>query len=281
MNPSLYKGANSNRLHSPALWADFPIGPIQVGAVDGAYFFDDWLRGWDTGTITTVANFGDYEMFAESGGSITPSTSVSSDRGAVNLVSGTTGDADTAICYGGGANFIIPTTLGTAKLVFECRLKISAVTNDANQQFIGLTIPDVTAAAALFGGSGSTTLATAMADVAYLGFVRLDGDTTDFRFVYNKAGGTDATLITSAATLAADTYVKLGFVYDTNEPDGTRRIKVYVNGSVKSTYITDAIIADTTNFPGGVAMTMAAVVAPDSTTSATTTIDWWAIGQLD
>ena len=63
-------------------------------------------------------------------------------------------------------------------------------------------------------------------------------------------------IIDAVETLVADTYTRLGFVYDPDAPV-KKKIRFYVNGVPQSTYVGEAsgdatvYIQDTTNFPGG------------------------------
>lgn len=274
-----YAGVNTAAQLSPAIWHDCPIEQLMAGRTPGVFFDDHFVSAPDTGTITSATNIGPYEYFAESGGSITPSVTASNGRGAVNLVSGTTGDADVVLSLGGGAPFCISDTAGEDfKLWFEARLLISSVSDDGVQYFIGLTEEDRAAAAGIFSGSGSTTIGTAMSDIDYIGFVRLDGSTTGLGFAYNKAGASDQLVIAAAATLAAGTYVNVGFRYDPTAP-AAKRISVFVNGSMLSTHVTATMIA-ASHFPDAEELTMTMGVAPDTTNSGTMTVDRWTCAQL-
>jgi len=86
------------------------------------------------------------------------------------------------------------------------------------------------------------------------------------------------TKIDTVATLVADTFIKLGFVYDpAAEP--TKRIKVYVDGVEQSTYVTATDIA-TATFPDGEEMAPMAYVSAASASDGILTMDWWRIAQL-
>lgn len=271
---------NTGVLPSPIIWAGMDARGERPGRTIG--FFDDF--GWspNPGTITTATLVGPYRMIAESGGDVNFSAVAG---GEMLLVGGTTGDADTVVTWGDGAPFVLTKDAAVGKLVFEARIKISSITDaDQVQFFVGLCEETRAAAAGLFSGSGSGTANIAMADIDMIGFARFDDDGDALAFVYGKAGQTAYEVIASAETLVADTYTKVGFVYDPNVVP-SERITVYVNGVAHGTKIpdagatTDPSMAAAT-FPSGEEMTAAVGITPDSTTDNTLTVDWWGCRQI-
>jgi hypothetical protein len=75
----------------------------------------------------------------------------------------------------------------------------------------------------------------------------LEDDSDGIDFIYKKAGQTLQTKISVAQQITADTWYKLGFVYDPNAPEA-KRITVFVDGVDEGTYVTATNIA-TATFP--------------------------------
>jgi hypothetical protein len=76
----------------------------------------------------------------------------------------------------------------------------------------------------------------------------------------------------------ADTFVKLGFLYDPSAPPA-KRIKVFVSNVEQSTYVTAANIAAAT-FPDGEELGFLFGMKMGSAVLAEAAIDWWAFAQL-
>ena len=124
--------------------------------------------------------------------------------------------------------------------VFEVRFKVGQVTDSYNA-FLGLSEEGLAAA-------NTISDAGALADRDLLGFAILEADGDSVDFVYNKASaGGVTTKIDGLKTLAADTFVNLGFCYDPAAP-ADRRIAVFVDNVEQSTYVTATNIAAAT-FP--------------------------------
>lgn len=270
--------ADSSRKQSPAIWGDCPWLAILEDPGVGYGHFDDFMCAYDAGTITSVTNIGPYEMFGESGGSITGAVNVLG--GALNLVAGTTGDADVIVTLGGGAPFVIASAAASArKLWFEARIKISSIADDIGSFFIGLAEEDRAAAAGLITATQGTTVDSALADIDMLGFWHPDTDAALVHVAYGKASATAQKLTDSFHTMVADTFFKVGFKFDPAAPT-TERIKFYLNNVESSTYVT-ATQLEASTFPDGEELTLVAgVVNDDGSTDFTMAIDWWKIAQL-
>ena len=187
------------------------------------------------------------------------------------------GDAASQLCQ-------ISDTADDAHLTaFECRVKFSSIDTGVCSFFTGLATPGTAANNALVDDTGAIKATT-----SFLGFRNLlDGDniqciyqaSADSAAVINKSTVHDAAGTTYA--LVADTFVKLGFVYD---PDAVpaKRITWYVNNVEQGTYVTATQIAAAT-FPDAEAMTFLfgyKNTAVGATTAREGAIDWWAFGQV-
>lgn len=275
-----YKGANSGNGPSPAIWADCPW----VNAIDdpnvGYGWFDDFLGLQDP---TTAKAYGPYLMLDTGDSTITASPEVG---GAVKILV-TTDNEDVGIKLGDAtsAAFAIPANSATTpgrKLWFEARVKVSAITDAYGGMFVGL---------ANEGALSANFIADAgndFADQDLLGFWKDETDDSTGSHVHvvtQKTGADFDTIIDTVTELVADTYVKLGFVYDPEAP-ARKRIKFFVNGVEQSTYVgetsTDATcyIRDTTNFPGGEEMNPIFYLSAASANDLSAYMDWWRVFQL-
>ena len=189
---------------------------------------------------------------------------------------------------------VIPGQSGN--LIFECRLKFSALATGFTNFFIGLA------------GSGSAVTSRPAASTAYdnntslLGFGTLSGDTTgQIGWVYNKAGGTvqqqsvsnmsALNLLTLGSTTpyggqltGPAVYMKLGFFYN----GYAQTVTPFINGAPLLSKVIGKATAAGSSVPAGTGsstawpadyMTLCAGLFQSSTTYQTVTLDWWAVGQ--
>jgi hypothetical protein len=260
-------GESSRRGPSANIWADCPWMHIINDPNKGYQFFDDFLTAYDFATNTAVANTGPYEIFTGNGASL--AGAVNAQGGVQNFVSGASADVAAIMTLGGGAPFVFGPTIAK-KLWFETRVKFSSVTtSDQVPFFIGFGEEDRSAANGIHADAGGDLGFTSTIDL--LGFGRFDDDGDSVSFVYQKASQTCQDVLQLA--IAADTWVKLGFIYDPAEV-AARRIKVFKDGAEQSTYVTATQMAAAT-FPDGEEMTLLAGVQNDSTTTNTIGVDWW------
>lgn len=131
---------------------------------------------------------------------VTPTNALTDIAGGALLTTVTAADNDGSFLQKKGESFKF---VAGKQTFFECRFK----TSDATQTDI------------VFGLQITDTTPLAVTDGVY--FLKADdAATVDFKTLMNSAGATQAAI----ATLANDTFVKLGFYYD-----GASAILVYVN----------------------------------------------------
>lgn len=164
-------------------------------------------------------------------------------------------EASLQICGETSAPFVIPADSATGKkLWFECEIKKSVITTTYGGFFVGL---------ASEGAMVADFMADAGADFSDVDILGFWNDETDATYagakvnvVTQKTGAAFDTIISAAEILAADTYTRLGFIYDP-KANKKRRITFFVNGKGLSTYVGEdsgdatVYLGDTTNFPGG------------------------------
>lgn len=255
--------ANTGRGPSPFLWSSCPWEEIVSGKIDGIAFFDDFLTPAFT-VPTTEANYGPYKAFTSTGGTILPATPAWG--GVITL--GSDGDDEGASIATVGLPYKINRDNG--KLWFECRVKVSTIADTTFDAFIGLGDQQtLTAAVPITATAGS------LADENLVGFHRLgtDGDYFDFR--YKADGQTQVTHHSDAQVLVADTYVKLGMIWD----PATYLLTAYGNGISLGTGYTVTTTAGNP-FPNDVQLGLIAGVTNAAAATSVFTIDWWRIAQL-
>jgi hypothetical protein len=271
-----HNAANTTGL-SPRLWNRVLGTPMPPDGSKRPYFVgDDFSTVQNSGTYTDIFGERNYVGYIDTGSTI---TGMADEKGGAIALNGDAGDEDEVWISGGdGTQQLgqISDTAGDAHLTaFECRLKLSSIVDGAISFFAGLASPGLAAADTLTDATGAPAAAK-----AFIGFRNLlDGD--NIAAFYQAASQTLQTSVAAAHTLVADTYVKLGFVYDPNAV-AARRIAWYVNNVELSTYVTAAQIAAATfpdaeplQFLFGYKNTVG--TTPASTEAA---MDWWAFGQL-
>lgn len=258
---------STDRGPSKALWGDCPWGALQADPNIGFTFFDDFLN---FSQHITDQNVQGYSSYIDTGVTIKQLAAY----GGVAEIAGNDADNDQGyLVMGGdsGAPFVINDSYQSS-LWFEARIKKASIADNACALLVGLIEPGVAAAATLVNDTG------AIADKDFIGFHvdQADGEICDF--TYRKSGQTAQVLLAQAATLVADTWVKVGFKYDWRAPTD-RRISIFVDGVEKTTYGTAANVAAAT-FPDGELLTFIWGAKVGTAAESKAQIDWVRIAQL-
>lgn len=265
MNKTQYSGtsiADTSRGPSPSIWADCPILEILGGMRNGITIYDDFLSGPRV-AAGAEASYGNYRGFADTGGLVADGAEWG---GTLNLSSD--GDNEGASFRTACAPFQI--ARGQGKLWFECRVKTSHIDDTKHGIFVGMMADNALTAIV------PITAAGAIADVNIVGFHRLEGDGDYFDSIYKADGVTQVTVGSDAAAITADTYVKLGFVFNPK----TYELTFYRNG-VKLANSYTVIAAAGTSFPNDVRLGLVmAVLNATASTPGSAEIDWWRAAQL-
>jgi len=229
--------------------------------------FDDFIN---VPTLDAVQNIRKYASYIDTGVTITQT----SDEGGVYRV----GNNDAANDQGhfttggntGGAFRIDSDDLET--VAFETRFRKSSVTDGNLAHFAGLFQPASVADQALVDTTGVP------ADKDYIGFLTdaSDGDTVNF--VYRKEGSAQQVAVANLATLAANTFVKLGFKIDPDAPP-SKRLKLYVNSIEQSqNYISQSVL-ESALFPDDEPLTPTFLTTAVNIPATNFDIDWYMAGQ--
>jgi len=255
--------ANTTRDMSPNIWHDCNQEKIRFRG-GGVYFEEDFDKPGYTAGITTTAAWGQWKAFGSTGATHLPATPV---WGGIATL-GSDGDDEGAVIQGVGLPFQISRSHN--KLWFEARVKFDTIADTKYDAFIGLG-DQMTISATV----PITAAAGTMADENWVGFHRLgtDGDYVDCR--YKADGVTAVDVATDAQVLVADTWVKLGFVY--NPLDYV--LTFYGNGIELGTKTIPS--AAGTDFPNDVLLSPLAAVLNAAAVTSVFSIDWIRCFQLN
>lgn len=270
----------TDRWFSPNIWGDCPIEAIQHGTVIGRFFQDDFTGPCPNTDAGLYEGAGEspglgYLFYGDTGVTIKAQAGV--EEGVVE-VAGNDADNDESVMSTGSPSWNISDTAADAKkLWFEARVKKASIADNACAMFIGLGWDHTT------GASVAQTLCLTDTDAnlgafSYIGFHvdQANGDAMDF--VYQADSGAQTVKIAGVEVPVADTFSKVGFVYDP-DADATKRIKVFINNVEQTTYVTAANIAAAT-FPDAEPLAMVWAVKVGAAAESKAQMDWWRIAQL-
>jgi hypothetical protein len=262
---------------SPAVWGKFahPTGRGFQGTSSGnpAFgFFDDFL--WRASTTL----YDGYFTLATATGTATriatdwdPDAPTTTGIGLWQML--VTADNDESIIAFGNA-LDAPFKLAKRDLAFECRLKCATIAASQYGLFVGLAQSGAQATTKIIGADNAI-------DNTYdlLGFQKLFAETTAIDAMYQNGGvtkvdGAVKTKLDSIGTLAASTYIKLGFKYCPSP----KSLTWFVDG-VEKCSLTAAEMA-ATSFPTNFLTPMIALAA-GGTDDYTTVVDWVACAQYE
>lgn len=256
---------------SQSIWGNCPIEEYTFYGT-GYGFHDDFVN---TPQMISDQDVAKYATYIDTG--VTLTQTADGVGGVLGVYQDGTDNDEGWMEAGGntGAPFLISTTAGSDKqLWFEARIKVNSIADDVCALFVGLAQEGLAAADTKVDNTG------AFADKDFIGFnsVHVNGGTAGtnalVNFTYGKESGTQANLISSVHTLVANTWVKLGFIYQPARP-AAKKIAVFVNGAEQTTYVTSTILADTTNFPAGQEMAPLLGTKAGTGTTSTLSVDWW------
>lgn len=254
---------STDRGPSPGLWNGFPtIVDLQENPTLGWYIWDDFTDIPFT-TPTTEANWGRYKAFGSSGATL---TDAGISGGVVRLTEATNNESVAIASV--ALPFKIASTRG--KIGFEARIATSSIANTAHNTIIGLANGRT-----LIVGDPIDTAGVLISTLDFVGFQRVEADGDAMDATYQENGSTQVVSVANAVTLVADTFIKVGFVYDPQ--DG--KLRWFVNGIANSTVVAASAITGAafpnTNQLGLIFAHMAAATSPG-----TDDIDWWKCIQL-
>ena len=270
MNTQQYKGdrksgaglLDTSRGPSQSIWADCPLLEIINGVTDGVIHFDEFQCGPRVAAGAEAAA-GLYRGFASTGGLVQDGGEIG---GTLDLSSD--GDDEGASFRTSCSPFQIKRSLG--KLWFEARVKTSTISDTKHGIFVGLMADNALTATV------PITAAGAIADVNIVGFHRLEGDGDQFDTIYKADGVTQVTVGSDAAVIVADTWVKLGMVFDPSN-----NVLSFFRNGVKLANSYTVVAAAGTDFPNDVRLGFVmAILNATASTPGSSEIDWVKIAQV-
>lgn len=209
------------------VYDDFGSVPIHAsaGASGGYYTYQDsgvTIKGWGTCDLANALG--------------------------VLEVAGNDADNDEGhLQMGSGAQFKIDNaSSNTGKVMFEARFRTESIADNGCAFMLGLGSGDV-GANTLVDDTGAY-----IATGAFIGFQRLNDDGDQLDIVYQAASQTLQQVEANALTLVANTWYRVGFVYDPDQSD-SKKITFYINGGDAGSYVTTTNI-DAATFPEGEAL---------------------------
>lgn len=302
--------ANSFRGPSGAIWADCPWERYKEHPEEGQTFFDDFnMAGNAVMSSAYTASIGQWSAYGAAGAQINDGAL----EGGV-IKAGSDGNNEGVTLFSSAGSFRLVTTstlVGNGKLWFETRFARSSVATTDGDYFVGLMIPALSSGLPRANYPITTTDDTLDAtNGTFLGFhstmtTGTRGGPTEIAVAFNLAGGTinyPTNLTTLMATagqtvLAANTYVKVGFVFDpaayisaiatsptARQTSGNlyrKIIRFFVNGVELPTWLSAADVYNATSaqaFPTGFMSPVFAVMNGAGTAS-TINCDWMQIAQ--
>jgi len=280
--------AVTSRMPSPIIWNDCPVGSIAADPAKGQHAFDDFQNSVvplvneasATDFVAGVGNvLGDINWYAFCESDKLTEVVLSADNDGVLLLRNDTTDADvTAITTGNNVvgRFRTPTAGNAHGLWFEARVKVVTITDSDQGAFIGLCQPgEAKNAGGAMDGGGS-----GLSDVDHVGFAQLSGDCDDLILTYDEAGAGTAQTETGVITLAADTWVRVGFKVVT-KGQGTY-IQWYKDGAYLGADYDVNITGTNANWPGNTDMDilLAAVGESGSEAGDGLYVDWVRCAEL-
>lgn len=247
-----YNG-ESRRGLSPALWGD-PAKLVSDAELGKCSFMFEDFRGWSTHAVNTNAviqgDSASWKILADAGVLVNPPTTVNLDVGECGVLVVSGADADNDECY-----IVMPyewlkfdATYGY-KVYFEARVRKDAIAADSTSGFLTGLVSVADVAAGLLADDTGALVATG----DFVGFHQKIDDVNGVDFLYQKDSQTQQLVLANAATLVANTFVKLGFLYD-GTPGDLNCLKFFVDGvqkNISANTVTAANIAAAT-FPDDV-----------------------------
>lgn len=256
---------------SQNLWASVDAGLERPGRWFSSWNDFDELVYSVAALPTTEGPYAGLRVFTSTGGYF---TAIDAEGGVRKL--GSDGDNEGAAIGSAYQPYKIIQNAG--ELVFEARVKTSSVAaatdTTAHDFFVGLM--DSTALSAVVPITATTGT---MADVNFVGFLRDTTSTTTaaaFETTSKADGQTVVKYSTSVGTIVADTWIKVGMVFNRG---GDNVLRFYTNGVEHATSIAIPSAAGTT-FPNDVRMGwVMGVTNSGATNTGYASIDWIKVAQ--
>jgi hypothetical protein len=255
---------DTSRYPSTNLWHQVDADMQRRGIWRDYWWDGSGMLGADVAALpTTVAAYMGGLVFTSTGGTFTH-VQTAGEEGDVKVSSD--GANEGANFSQGTEPFTIVKNAG--ELVFECRFKVSAVTNTTLNTLIGLMETHTQSATVPI--PAAPTEALPISDNNFVGFNQNEVDGDQLNTIYKADGQTLVTLKADAHTLVADTYVKTGMVFNRNNDN---ILRWHIDGfELPDTQVIPAATA--ANFPDDVQLGVVFAVLNGATTTGVDHLSW-------
>lgn len=275
---TMFQGKSGGRGLSPRLWSKAYGQAQSPDGFSNAYWdSDDFMRFGQInpgagGTTTGVAHngYGYYVDTATAAGSIMQLASMVG--GGARFTTSTQDNHEATMTGAGntGTQVVVSNSSGSSRLmVFEARFRVGQVSG--HNVFVGLTEEGLAANDGVFTDAGALT------SKDMLGFWILEADGTSLKYGYRIAGQAVQTVGTFGTALAANTWYKVGLIYDPSE-QSSKRIKFFVDNIEQSSYVSSTNIAAAT-FPNGEELATTFSMKNGTAAARTFDVDWYSLFQ--
>ncbi len=302
--------ANTDRGASGAIWGDCPWETFKNDRSQGMTFEDDFtVVGNATMSSAYAGSIGQWSTYGYAGAQI---NDAQKEGGVIKLSSD--GDNEGVAMLGSAGSFRMVTTSTLAlnrKLWFEARIAKSSIVTAHITCFVGLMSPTLSSGLPVLAqpllSATDDALSTACDSFGFIlaGTSATRGGPTEVGAGFNLTSGTvnyptNCTAMmagTGQTVLAADTYVKVGFVFDPQGPfrqvvNATARqtagsmrralIRFFINGLEHTTFLTSEDVANATAtqaFPTAFMCPVIAMMNMASQSSDYMAADWIQVAQ--
>lgn len=267
---------DTTREPSPVIWAQSRVAEIRENPNIGIHYYDDFTDLPLAPTLTTQIAFGKYKAFGDTGVTISKISLVNSVEiagGCLEIAIDSDNDAG-ILCQAYPSFRLSGSKATSGKLLFECCVAQSSIATNMLDWFVGLAeVEQFTLASTTIAGGGVIENSGSM-----IGF-RIEEDGLGVIDTVRSDRATSFTNIgdTEGGTLVANTFQRLGFVYDPEETD--RCVVFYENGQELTTKLTRAALVALTNLDAnGLGLFIGA--AGDSGVAGSVYMKWWQCEQI-
>ena len=250
---------------SPAIWGKVPLDEyMTAGNSEGLAHFDDFYTGLTFASATAQCGNLTYQ---DTG--VTMKGLTTSYIGELEVAGNSTDNDEGSIQAPGSgvcpAVAFSQTAGSVYEMAFEARVKKASIADNALAFFCGLATIGGASADILVDDTGALK-----ATHSFVGFHTLHAAGEVLIAAYQKTGETKVDVDATAATLVADTYVKLGIVFD-----GYRTVKYFVDG----VEIGSVNLASATTFPVDIGMAPLFATKVGASAESKAYMDWWCVAR--
>lgn len=270
-----HSGGVSDWAPSAEIWGDLRHWEHKARQGEAILLAEDFVN-WNTSTTNSTSHQNGWTIVADNGPVLEQidDPDVMAGELGVALMTGADADNDELYLTNSVAGCAFKIDDACRKLAFECRIKKSALTDAGLTFFAGFASLGAAVAGTLVADAG-----TLIASKSFMGFSQDDADGDAVKAVVQKANQTQQTPLSANIALVADTWIRLGLVYDPQTPGNCLRF--YANGveqALSTKYTRAGIIAAT--FPDDVCVNPLIGFLHEGAAHEKAELDWVIAGQL-